>query len=164
MKNQHYTSLLWMLYGFVFIMAITSILEAFLCLYMHYGLVEEFMIRRFSYYIPFFGCTIYGITGLFLLFISNKRLKKNKPLNLPKLMFGICLIIAIGFQFFTEKVSDWHLSQLFDDVSKNEYMGSLPFGKLFDIVEYTAFALRWLSIIVTAFFFFNRLNKTQKTN
>lgn len=153
MKTSHYTSIIWMLYGFVFISAITAMLEAAVYAYMHYGLENGYMIRRFSYYIPCFACILYGITALIMVFISNRMIKQNKSLKLPKISFIVCMIIAISFQLLTESVSDWHLGVLFDDLSKAEYMSSVNFGKLFDVVNYTTFTLHWVSFIAALVFF-----------
>lgn len=162
MKSSHYTSILWMIYGFVLIMAITAVLEAAVYAYMHYGLVNGYMTRRFSYYIPCFSSIIYSVTTMLLVFLANRKLKRSQPLKLPKILIVVCIIVAIGFQFFTEKVSDWHLSVLFDDLSKTEYMSSVNFGKLFDIIENTTLILRWVCIVMALLFFLYQLKTVKK--
>lgn len=163
MIQSRYASILWILYGFVLLTAIFSVLEAAVYTYMHYGLVNGYMIRRFSYYIPCFAFIVYGITAVLLVLAANRKSKRHKPLTLPKLSLIICIIVAISFQYYTERISDWHLTVLFDDLSKAEYMSSVSFGKLFAIVEHTTLILRWAFIIFAIIFFSFKL-KTSVEN
>lgn len=162
MMQSRNTTILWMLYGFVVLTAILSVLEASVYAYMHYGLTNGYMIRRFSYYIPCFAGFIYGLTAIIMVFISNRKTKRSIPISLPKVSFIIGILIAMTFQIFTERVSDWHLNVLFDDLSKAEYMSSVQFGQLFDIVEQTTFVLRWLFIIIALLFLLYRSSKSKQ--
>ncbi|MDG5491388.1 hypothetical protein [Psychroserpens sp. SPM9] len=161
MKAQHYTYLLWLLFGFVSVSALTHLLEALVYVYMHYGLTHEYTNRRFSFYIPLFAMIIYGITLLFIGFILNENIKKKKALKLPKTGFLLVLIIAIALDFYTVKASDYHLKLLFDDKAMTEYMSTVNFGNLFDVVHYTVFALNWFVIIVAIIFCAFQLKKHQ---
>lgn len=162
MIKSYNTSILSMLYGFVLITAVISMLEAAVFAYMHYGLENGYMIRRFTYYIPCFAIIIYGITALFLVIIANRNLVRNRPFKLPKFTLFLLIIIAIGFQYYTERVSDWHLSVLFDDLSKTEYMSSVNFGRLFEVVEYTTLILRWFFIVMALLFFSYKLQPSSQ--
>lgn len=161
MTQSRYSSLSFMLYGFVVITAIVSILETAVFAYMHYGLEHGYRIRRFSYYIPCFAIITYGVTAVLLALIAKRKSRTGIAPTIPKLTLILCLIIAIFLQFYTERISDWHLSILFDDLSKTEYMSSVNFGKLFDIVEYTTLILRW-AFIIFGLAFFSYMLKTDK--
>lgn len=154
-KTQSLKILVWILFGFVFLTAVTSLLNVLIYAYMHYGFSDEFYLIHFKYYIPAFSVLIYGIVAMLLILFIRKKTKKNllTDYKISKIGWFILIILAIFLEPLTQIISDRQLENNLNDPSQTLHMSSLDIEAIFEIVDYSIRISKWTMILALIFYF-----------
>ena len=165
MKTTIYKTMLLVLFGFVFIYAIHSILVALIYLYFHYGLSDRFLNIHFQYYLPAFTLAftfVFSLLSVWLIVRKKEEIIDIEYLKLPWFLCIITLLIAIVLKPITYKVSGHKLMLLYEDLSKFEYMSKLNFDSIFKTINYSELGSLWflLLLLFMSFFYLNKKAKS----
>lgn len=156
MRKENTLFLLWIIFGFVFINAIDSILYFFTYL-VYFGTSEigiPYSILNFI--IPLITFTSYILTTTILL----KKLKTNSKstgiylTEFPKKVFIILILISMFLKPITNKLSGlfseyYVVNHSGDAIEIITFYGWMIFGLIFS---------RWVILIAIAFIYFNKYN------
>ncbi len=165
MKRTIYKTILLVLFGFVFINAIHSIIVALTYFYFHYGLSDRFLNIHFQYYVPAFALVITFAFSLIIVLLFVKKKHKTveiEHLKLPWLLFMASLLTAIVLKPIIHKISDNKIMLLYEDLSKFEYMSKLNFDSIFKTLNYSDLGSKWF-LFLLLFICFLYLNKKAKS-
>ena len=138
MRKEHILTVLWIIFGFVFIIAIESILYLIINL-LYFGSVElGISFGVMTYIFPILTLILYSLTVFLLLKrLEVKPIKLNlEPSAFPKKLLIILGITVVILTPLTEKLSDIYTDSILDNdqIRLGEYflfLGSFKFGFTF---------------------------------
>jgi hypothetical protein len=156
MKKENTLLILWIIYGFVFIRAIDSLLFLFTNL-VYFGTSQiGIPDSKLKFIIPVITLLSYAFTAIFVL----KRIKTNSNSTgiflseFPKHLFTVLILIAIFLNPITNK-----LTGLFAEYNTTVLSGNgKEFVDLYGSMQVGLGFSRWITLIVMAYIYYNRYN------
>ncbi|WP_299100962.1 hypothetical protein [uncultured Winogradskyella sp.] len=149
-KSTIYKPILWLIFDFTLISALSAIMEIFIYGYFHYGLSHGFINIHFQYYVPAFSIVIAVIFSVISILLLKKKISsiKLKSSRFPWLLFVLLSIFAAITKPLVQNWSDKKVMLLYDDLSKADYLSQLNFVKIFNTINYSSIGALWLLVIL----------------
>ena len=163
MKKENTLLILWIIYGFVFVRAIDSLLFLFTNL-VYFGTSQiGIPDSNLKFIIPIFTLLSYAFTAIFIL----KKLNTNSNsigiylTEFPKRLFTVLILIAIFLNPITNK-----LTGLFAEYNAQVLGGNAKgFIDLYGSMQVGLGFSKWITLIVMAFIYYNRYKmESNKSN
>ncbi|MBT8288362.1 MAG: hypothetical protein HKN00_08920 [Flavobacteriaceae bacterium] len=165
MKQTVFSKVIWMVYGFLILSAIIAILNALVEIYFHYGLAHDFLLFHFKYYIPTFTMAIYAIAVIIGMFFISRHFQSEEKFAHKEVRivpFVVVLILAFILGPLTRYFSFRKLDQSYADLSRTDYLSSVDFAMIDQIIEQSILLAGIMSISALALFCLWNLRKSSR--
>ncbi|NIK92573.1 hypothetical protein GZ212_10470 [Mangrovimonas sp. CR14] len=160
MNKENTLLVLWILFGFMFISAIDSFLR--LLTFSIYVLKSElglsYKILTFS--MPLVTLTLYSLITFFILRKLKSDVSGIYLTKFPKILFIGSFLVTLLLNPLTNRLSRLYSERLTSIKNANVY-------DVLEVHEWMSFGIgfsRWIILIILAFIFLNKLNKTINKN
>jgi len=154
MKYENTLLILWIIFGFIFISAIDSILYFFTHLIYFAELKLEFSFRFMKISMPIITLILYSLTTFFIINKINTKSKSNEIYltEFPKNWTIVFSIIAIFLTPITNKLSGLHSHS----ITEIENFITIDFIEFYGWLHFGIGISRWIVLISILLFYFNK--------